>query len=175
MYNTNLNLVFSAVLNPIVKISTRQPSSQVYLRKRQQTTPHSVIIPSQRRRQGRFFELTTQTVSLQPPHTFQQNADVSQRRDKLAVILSTTSHRATTLTWSSCFSRLKDPSKKYKPFPPLKLQNRQWPDKVIEKAPRWLATDLRDGNQSLVDPMVRYCTPTGRIAFSCLFSMATPD
>ncbi|KAK4208717.1 2-isopropylmalate synthase [Rhypophila decipiens] len=48
---------------------------------------------------------------------------------------------------------LKDPSKKYKPFPPLKLQNRQWPDKTIDKAPRWLATDLRDGNQSLVDPM----------------------
>ncbi|KAK3336918.1 hypothetical protein B0T19DRAFT_55066 [Cercophora scortea] len=48
---------------------------------------------------------------------------------------------------------LKDPSKKYRPFPPLKLANRQWPDKTIDKAPRWLATDLRDGNQSLVDPM----------------------
>ncbi|KAK3363624.1 hypothetical protein B0T25DRAFT_49999 [Lasiosphaeria hispida] len=48
---------------------------------------------------------------------------------------------------------LKDPSKKYKRFPPLKLADRQWPDKAIDKAPRWLATDLRDGNQSLVDPM----------------------
>ncbi|PLB37434.1 2-isopropylmalate synthase [Aspergillus candidus] len=48
---------------------------------------------------------------------------------------------------------LKDPSKKYKPFKPLQLPNRQWPDKVIDKAPRWLATDLRDGNQSLPDPM----------------------
>lgn len=50
--------------------------------------------------------------------------------------------------------RLKDPSTKYKRFQPLKLPNRQWPDKVIEKAPRWMATDLRDGNQSLPDPMV---------------------
>ncbi|RFU30662.1 hypothetical protein B7463_g5676, partial [Scytalidium lignicola] len=48
---------------------------------------------------------------------------------------------------------LKDPSTKYKPFPPLKLENRQWPSKTIEKPPRWLSTDLRDGNQSLVDPM----------------------
>ncbi|KAK0628162.1 pyruvate carboxyltransferase-like protein [Bombardia bombarda] len=48
---------------------------------------------------------------------------------------------------------LKDPSTKYKRFPPINLPNRQWPDKTIDKAPRWLATDLRDGNQSLVDPM----------------------
>ncbi|KAJ5226417.1 2-isopropylmalate synthase [Penicillium chermesinum] len=48
---------------------------------------------------------------------------------------------------------LKDPSKKYKPFKPLNLPNRTWPDKTIDKAPRWLATDLRDGNQSLPDPM----------------------
>ncbi|KAF5001112.1 hypothetical protein FDECE_11061 [Fusarium decemcellulare] len=48
---------------------------------------------------------------------------------------------------------LKDPSTKYKPFPPLRLPNRQWPDKTLDKAPRWLSTDLRDGNQSLVDPM----------------------
>ncbi|KAK8073842.1 2-isopropylmalate synthase [Apiospora phragmitis] len=38
---------------------------------------------------------------------------------------------------------LKDPSKKYKSFKPLDLPNRQWPSKVIEKPPRWLATDLR--------------------------------
>ncbi|KAL4809186.1 2-isopropylmalate synthase [Aspergillus unguis] len=48
---------------------------------------------------------------------------------------------------------LKDPSKKYRPFKPLNLPNRQWPDKTIDKPPRWLATDLRDGNQSLPDPM----------------------
>jgi 2-isopropylmalate synthase len=52
--------------------------------------------------------------------------------------------------------RLKDPSVKYKKFPPLHLENRQWPSKTLDKPPRWLSTDLRDGNQSLVDPMVRF-------------------
>ncbi|KAL7910127.1 hypothetical protein GGI35DRAFT_478996 [Trichoderma velutinum] len=44
---------------------------------------------------------------------------------------------------------LKEPWKKYKAFPPLDLPDRQWPSKTIKKAPRWLSTDLRDGNQSL--------------------------
>ncbi|GMG20307.1 unnamed protein product, partial [Ambrosiozyma monospora] len=48
---------------------------------------------------------------------------------------------------------LKDPSKKYTRFKGVDLPDRQWPNKVIEKAPRWLSTDLRDGNQSLPDPM----------------------
>ena len=48
---------------------------------------------------------------------------------------------------------LKDPSGKYRPFPQINLPNRQWPSRTITKAPRWLSTDLRDGNQSLIDPM----------------------
>jgi 2-isopropylmalate synthase len=48
---------------------------------------------------------------------------------------------------------LKDPSVKYRPFPQIALPDRQWPTRVIEKAPRWLSTDLRDGNQALIDPM----------------------
>ncbi|KAL8366916.1 hypothetical protein RB595_003230 [Gaeumannomyces hyphopodioides] len=48
---------------------------------------------------------------------------------------------------------LKDPSTKYRRFPPVHLPDRQWPSKTVDKAPRWLSTDLRDGNQSLVDPM----------------------
>ncbi|KAH8643559.1 2-isopropylmalate synthase [Alternaria alternata] len=48
---------------------------------------------------------------------------------------------------------LKEPWKKYQPFKPLNLPDRTWPSKTIEKPPRWLSTDLRDGNQSLVDPM----------------------
>lgn len=48
---------------------------------------------------------------------------------------------------------LKDPSSKYKPFNAPKLSNRKWPDNRITRAPRWLSTDLRDGNQSLPDPM----------------------
>ncbi|NOW47922.1 2-isopropylmalate synthase [Novosphingobium sp. SG751A] len=50
-------------------------------------------------------------------------------------------------------SMLKDPSVKYRPFPQINIPDRTWPSKVIEKAPRWLSTDLRDGNQSLIDPM----------------------
>jgi len=48
---------------------------------------------------------------------------------------------------------LTDPSVKYRPFPPIDLADRRWPSQVITKAPRWLSTDLRDGNQALVDPM----------------------
>ncbi|WP_298282484.1 2-isopropylmalate synthase [Novosphingobium sp.] len=48
---------------------------------------------------------------------------------------------------------LKNPSAKYRPFPQIDLPNRQWPSKTITKAPRWLSTDMRDGNQSLIDPM----------------------
>lgn len=48
---------------------------------------------------------------------------------------------------------LKDPSVKYRPFPQINIPDRTWPSKVITKAPRWLSTDLRDGNQSLIDPM----------------------
>lgn len=48
---------------------------------------------------------------------------------------------------------LKDPSTKYARFQGVKLPNREWPNKTIDKAPRWLSTDLRDGNQALPDPM----------------------
>jgi 2-isopropylmalate synthase len=48
---------------------------------------------------------------------------------------------------------LQDPSVKYRPFPQIDLPDRQWPNRTIDKAPRWLSTDLRDGNQSLIDPM----------------------
>ena len=48
---------------------------------------------------------------------------------------------------------LKNPSAKYRPFPQIDLPDRQWPGRTITHAPRWLSTDLRDGNQSLIDPM----------------------
>lgn len=48
---------------------------------------------------------------------------------------------------------LRDPSSKYRPFPPVALPDRQWPSKTIERAPIWLSTDMRDGNQALIDPM----------------------
>ena len=48
---------------------------------------------------------------------------------------------------------LRDPSAKYRPFPPVDLPDRQWPGRTIARPPRWLSTDLRDGNQALIDPM----------------------
>ncbi|PKM23868.1 MAG: 2-isopropylmalate synthase [Gammaproteobacteria bacterium HGW-Gammaproteobacteria-13] len=50
-------------------------------------------------------------------------------------------------------SMLKDPSSKYRPFTQIQIPDRTWPDKIIDKAPIWLSTDLRDGNQSLIEPM----------------------
>ncbi|MEP6786671.1 MAG: 2-isopropylmalate synthase [Sphingomonadales bacterium] len=48
---------------------------------------------------------------------------------------------------------LRDPSVKYRPFPPIDLPDRRWPSRTITHAPRWLSTDMRDGNQALIDPM----------------------
>lgn len=49
---------------------------------------------------------------------------------------------------------LKNPQTKYRPFvTPIDLPDRQWPSRRLTSAPRWLSTDLRDGNQSLANPM----------------------
>jgi 2-isopropylmalate synthase len=48
---------------------------------------------------------------------------------------------------------LKDPSKKYRPFPPVVLPDRRWPNRILTTAPRWCSVDLRDGNQALAVPM----------------------
>ena len=45
------------------------------------------------------------------------------------------------------------PIHRYGSFQPIDLPDRQWPSKTITQAPRWLSTDLRDGNQALIDPM----------------------
>lgn len=42
---------------------------------------------------------------------------------------------------------------KYRPYPPLNLKNRRWPDQTITTAPIWCSVDLRDGNQALEIPM----------------------
>jgi 2-isopropylmalate synthase len=46
-----------------------------------------------------------------------------------------------------------DPSQKYRPFAPVALPDRQWPSRTLTRPPIWLSTDLRDGNQALIDPM----------------------
>lgn len=48
---------------------------------------------------------------------------------------------------------MKDLIKKYKPFEPIPLEGRTWPNQVIQSAPRWCSVDLRDGNQALIEPM----------------------
>jgi 2-isopropylmalate synthase len=48
---------------------------------------------------------------------------------------------------------LLDPHGKYRPFAPVSLTHRRWPDRTITQPPIWLSTDLRDGNQALFEPM----------------------
>lgn len=48
---------------------------------------------------------------------------------------------------------LKQPHTKYRPFPPVGLADRTWPDATLTRAPRWCSVDLRDGNQALIEPM----------------------
>ncbi len=50
-------------------------------------------------------------------------------------------------------SKMKAGAAKYIPFQQIDLSDRQWPGRVIDKAPIWCSVDLRDGNQALVDPM----------------------
>jgi 2-isopropylmalate synthase len=45
------------------------------------------------------------------------------------------------------------PFDRYRPFVPVELPDRTWPNKKLTKAPRWCSVDLRDGNQALIDPM----------------------
>ncbi|WP_026354700.1 2-isopropylmalate synthase [Massilia niastensis] len=48
---------------------------------------------------------------------------------------------------------LKNPAAKYRPFPAVQLADRQWPSRTITRPPIWMSTDLRDGNQALIEPM----------------------
>ncbi|KFC75167.1 2-isopropylmalate synthase [Massilia sp. LC238] len=48
---------------------------------------------------------------------------------------------------------LKNPAAKYRPFPAVQLADRQWPSRSITRPPVWMSTDLRDGNQALIEPM----------------------
>ncbi|HHA2008773.1 TPA: 2-isopropylmalate synthase [Enterobacter mori] len=48
---------------------------------------------------------------------------------------------------------LNTPADKYQPYPTVSLPDRRWPEQRITRAPRWLSTDLRDGNQALAEPM----------------------
>ena len=45
------------------------------------------------------------------------------------------------------------PFQRYRPYPTVDLPDRTWPNSVVDRAPIWCSTDLRDGNQALVNPM----------------------
>ena len=61
-----------------------------------------------------------------------------------------------------------DPKNKYTPFERINLKNRKWPNQIINNAPTWCSVDLRDGNQSLIEPMD---TPKKLKLFKTLVSM----
>ena len=48
---------------------------------------------------------------------------------------------------------ISQPNSKYRPFPPIHLPDRQWPNRTLTKPPIWCSVDLRDGNQALAVPM----------------------
>ena len=48
---------------------------------------------------------------------------------------------------------LQQPATKYRPFSPVSLAKRHWPNRTITTPPIWMSTDLRDGNQALIEPM----------------------
>ena len=48
---------------------------------------------------------------------------------------------------------LQNPASKYRPFAPVRLADRTWPDAVLTRPPVWCSVDLRDGNQALIEPM----------------------
>lgn len=47
----------------------------------------------------------------------------------------------------------RNPAEKYRRFEPVRLNGRKWPNRTVERAPIWMSTDLRDGNQALIEPM----------------------
>ncbi|MEE8313868.1 MAG: 2-isopropylmalate synthase [Myxococcota bacterium] len=60
------------------------------------------------------------------------------------------------------------PTHKYRPFAPISLPDRHWPERVIRRAPIWCSVDLRDGNQALIEPM---CLERKRRMFDALVRM----
>src|SRR3546814_17358438 len=64
-----------------------------------------------------------------------------------------TPHRHSTAEDTRPMTMLRDPSPKYRAFPQVPLENRQWPARTTTRAPIWLSTDLPACNQALIDPM----------------------
>ena len=70
---------------------------------------------------------------------------------------------------------LQNPAAKYRAFPPVQLSDRQWPNNIISKPPIWMSTDLRDGNQALIEPMSAEKKLRDKLAFQNALIDAMPD
>jgi 2-isopropylmalate synthase len=64
------------------------------------------------------------------------------------------------------------PHWKYRPYATVDLRDRTWPDRVLDRAPTWCSTDLRDGNQALINPMD---AARKRRFFELLLSIGIPE
>ena len=64
------------------------------------------------------------------------------------------------------------PHWKYRPYATVDLPDRTWPDRVVDRAPIWCSTDLRDGNQALVNPMD---SGRKRRFFDLLLALGVPE
>jgi 2-isopropylmalate synthase len=64
------------------------------------------------------------------------------------------------------------PHSKYRPYDTVEIPDRTWPDRVVDRAPIWCSTDLRDGNQALVNPMD---SERKRRFFDLLLALGIPE
>jgi 2-isopropylmalate synthase len=128
-------IAFKDLSNPIAK-----PAVGVFVFNHRWTQINTDLVwgMSLRARRSAIFVKTARTECRAPPSRFfYPCSSVSIR----GLILSTPDFMH------------KNPSKKYRPFPPVSLPDRQWPNRVLTAPPRWCSVDLRDGNQALAVPM----------------------
>jgi 2-isopropylmalate synthase len=85
---------------------------------------------------------------MRPAHYVKASSVLKTEYQKRRFIMTTT-----TPDTSASKAATQKSYKKYRPFPAVDLADRTWPDQTITRAPIWCSVDLRDGNQSLIEPM----------------------
>jgi 2-isopropylmalate synthase len=85
---------------------------------------------------------------MRPAHYVKASSVLKTEYQKRRFIMTTT-----TPDTSASKASMQQSYKKYRPFPAVELADRTWPDQTITHAPIWCSVDLRDGNQSLIEPM----------------------
>jgi hypothetical protein len=83
----------------------------------------------------------------------QTTNNVTQERNEVMASLLNSEANGTNGHQSTSGGMQKAPITKYRPFAPIPLKDRTWPDQQITRAPIWCSVDLRDGNQALAIPM----------------------